>query len=317
MSRPGSFPAADSVDAFERLRRDEARLRPGVDAILARLALAGAEITRFSSGSLPVYAVGAELVLKVYPPCWSADFRVELAALRAVQGRLPIATPRVEMDGGEGDWSWILMARLAGVPLAEAWPEIPEAERGALMETLGEALAALHALPSKGLEVLRPDWPAFLREQAAGAAARQRRLGLAERWAEQIDGFLAAHLPAAGRPGVLLHTEVMREHLFVTRTTRGWSLSGLCDFEPAMIGAAGYELASVGVFVTAGEAALLRRLLRAYGLHDAQLSIDLQRACLAYGLVHRYANFPAYLARVPPPAGASTLDELARTWWAL
>jgi hypothetical protein len=54
---------------------------------------------------------------------------------------------------------------------------------------------------------------------------------------------------------VLLHTEIMREHLLVTPHADGWSLSGLFDFEPAMRGAREYEFASVGLFVSRGDAA--------------------------------------------------------------
>ena len=57
-------------------------------------------------------------------------------------------------------------------------------------------------------------------------------------------------VPLPSSPPVLLHTEVMREHLLVSGDpSGGWSLSGLYDFEPAMTGCWEYEFASVEIFV--------------------------------------------------------------------
>lgn len=52
--------------------------------------------------------------------------------------------------------------------------------------------------------------------------------------------------PPSGPP-VLLHTEIMSEHLLVTQSPGGsWRLSGLLDFEPAMRGEREYEFVGAG-----------------------------------------------------------------------
>ena len=107
----------------------------------------------------------------------------------------------------------------------------------------------------------------------------------------------------------LLHTEIMREHVLVSGDGERWALSGLFDFEPAMIGDPAYECASVGVFVTCGDATLLRRFTRAYGADPGP------RVFLAYALLHKYSSLRWYLERVPPPPGTSSLDALAAAWW--
>jgi hygromycin-B 7''-O-kinase len=84
-----------------------------------------------------------------------------------------------------------------------------------------------------------------------------------------------------------------------------------------MAGAAEYEFASVGLFVTCGEREPLRRLLLAYGYRPTDLGEPLQRRLLAYALLHRYSNLRWYLDRLPPPPGAETLEALARHWWSL
>lgn len=312
------FPDAPTLEAFEPLSRDEARLRPGVDAIARDLDLEPALLRRFPDGSLPVYAAGEELVLKVYPPFDLPARDREAAALRAVAGRLPIPTPGVRASGEREAWGFLLMDRLRGEGLAAAWPRIPPQARLRLAEALGEALAALHALRGSALDPLRLDWGAFLAEQRRTAVERQRARGLDAAWLEQIPEFLdraGPHEPA-GEP-VLLHTEVMREHLLVEEVAGGWRLSGLFDFEPAMTGDPDYEFVAVGLFFSCGEAALLRRVLSAYGWPAARLDAALEQRLLACALLHRYSHLPWYLKRLPPPPGTRTLDALAACWWGL
>jgi hygromycin-B 7''-O-kinase len=309
----GSLPMAGTEGEFAAVRRDEARLRPGVLALCGRLGLGDDDVVRFPGGSVPVYAIGGGLVLKLYPPLARERWTVEDRVLRAVEGRLPVPTPRVRACGEFEGWGYILMTRLGGEPLTEAWPRTSRRDRDRLAAELGTALATLHGSRVPGLGPA--DWPGFLAERRACCADRQRALGLGGPWPAQIPDFLAAvRLPPS--PPVLLHTEVMREHLLVTGGPGAWSLSGLYDFEPAMMGAAEYEFASVGLFVSRGDARFLRRLLLAYGYPPDRLDRDLQRRLLAYTLLHGYSDLNWYLEELPAPP-AATLDALAAHWWAL
>ena len=306
------LPDAPTAADFSAVRRDESLLRPGVDAILARHHLAGAAVARFADGSMPVYAIGDARVLKLYPPSYLAERDTEASVLAALGGRLPIPTPHLDAVGDQDAWGYVLMERLHGESLATAWPRIDEASRERLMAHLGEALAALHAVEDPVLATLAPpDWDAFVTAQRASAVERQRAKGLDAAWLAQLPAFLATVAHEAPPRRVLLHTEVMREHLVVREHADGWALSGLFDFEPAMCGAPEYELASVGLFASCGEPRLLRALLRAYGYADASLDEALARRLLGYAIVHRYSNLRWYLERLPAP----TLDALALRAW--
>jgi hygromycin-B 7''-O-kinase len=312
---PPLFPPAGDARAYEAVARDDAGLAAGTREILARHGLAAADCARFEDGSLPVYAVGRTRVLKLYPPVYAGERAIESAALSAVEGRLPVPTPRVEATGTLDGWGYVLMSRLAGRPLARAWGAIPARERRRLASSLGEALSALHALPVPPPDVPRPDWASFVREQAGSAVERQRARGLGEPWLGRIEAFLAETPLPSVPPAGLLHTEVMREHLLAEEGPGGWTLTGLFDFEPAMVGAPDYEFASVGLFVASGEPGVLRDVLLAYGTPRHAIDASLSRRFLACALLHRYANLPWYLRRVPPPAGVSTLASLAEVWW--
>ncbi len=309
--RDESLPEAGTEEQFAAVRRNEALLRPGVRALCRRLGHGGAGVTRFSGGTLPVYAVGDRLVLKLYPPARREHRATEERVLRALDGRLPVPTPRVEAAGEHDGWGFVLMTRLRGEPLTEVWPRTTGRDRDGLADRLGASLAALHQVTVR--ELGPPDWEAFLAGQREGCAERQRRLGLDERWAAQIPEFLDS-VPLRPPRTVLLHTEVMREHLLATRGPRGWTLSGLYDFEPAMTGAPEYEFVSVGLFVSRGDARFLRRMLTAYGYPGDRLGPALSRRLLAYALLHRYSDLAWYLTELPTPE-EPTLDALAARWW--
>ncbi|MFF1375656.1 aminoglycoside phosphotransferase family protein [Streptomyces sp. NPDC058308] len=307
------LPEVNTDEEWDRVVGDETVMRPAAEDLCARLGLAGAPLTRYAEGSQPVYAVGDEHVLKLFPGAAARDGIAEARVLSHVEGRLPVPTPRVHGSGTyESGWRYILMSRLPGADLAVAWPRIPRADRERIVTDAAEALAALHALDPEPLaDVLGPDdWGAFLARQRAGAVERQRGCGLAEHWLAQIPGFLdTVPLPdvESVRQPALLHTEFMRQHLTVDPDD-GWRLTGLLDFEPAMIGDRAYDFVGVGLFVTRAEPGLMDRFMKAYGR-----SFD-PRQLLAYTLLHVYSNLSWYLRELPAPP-EPTLDALAEAWF--
>ncbi|CAM5455500.1 aminoglycoside phosphotransferase family protein [Streptomyces aurantiogriseus] len=305
------LPPVETDEQWDAIVPDETIMRPGAEALAARLGLAGVPLTRFPDGSQPVYAVGDDHVLKLFPGAAAEDGIAEGRVLSHLQGRLPIRTPDVHAFGPyDNGWQYVLMSRLPGENLAKTWGGVPRADRERLVTEIGEALAVLHALdPSPLQDVLGPgDWGAFLDRQRAGAVERQRERGLAAAWVEQIPGFLASvPLPRTPQPGPsLLHTEVMQQHFLLDPATH--RLTGLFDFEPAMIGDRAYDFVGVGLFVTRGDPKLLARLCAAYG-HTFDPD-----TLLAYTLLHVYSNLPWYLRELGTPL-EGTLPALARAWF--
>jgi hygromycin-B 7''-O-kinase len=303
------LPVVETDEEWDAVVPDETVVRPGAEDLCARLGLAGAPLTRFPDGSQPVYAVGDEHVLKLFPGAAAEDGVAEGRVLTHLQGRLPVPTPRVRDFGPyENGWQYVLMSRLRGENLAHAWDRVPRSDRERLVTDIGEALAVLHSVDPAPLgDVLGPgDWGAFLDRQGAGAVERQRAHGLPAAWLEQIPDFLASvPLPRAPH-GTLLHTEVMQQHFLVD--PGGWRLTGFFDFEPAMIGDRAYDFVGVGLFVTRGDPELLARLAKAYG-HTFEPSV-----LLAYTLLHVYSNLPWYLRELGAPADGS-LPSLAEAWF--
>jgi hygromycin-B 7''-O-kinase len=75
-----------------------------------------------------------------------------------------------------------------------------------------------------------------------------------------------------------------------------------------MLGDPGYDFGAVGLFTSAGDPRMLRRIMAAYGRTFEP------RQLLAYTLLHACSNLPWYLRILPTPP-EQTLDSMAETWF--
>lgn len=309
------LPIIDTPEAYELSPRDEETYLRAIESIVLRHGLPSDSLRKYPIGSTIVFAVGDTHVVKLFEPIFVEAARTEHAVLTHLQERLSIQTPSVHAFGEIEGWRYIIMGQLRGSSLVDCWEDIPPAERLSLFRSLGKATRELHSLPP--LRLPGPEWSSFIFARAERCVEQQGADGLSEHWLEQIPAFLDSQdlQAAADAQQVLLHTEIMREHVLVEPGPDGWLLSGLLDFEPARLGAAEYELASAGVFLAAAEPDLLRSFLYGYGYRDADLTEQLQERILLYTLLHRYSKLRWYLERLPPRR-ASTLQELAREWFA-
>ena len=203
---------------------------------------------------------------------------------------------------------------LPGVRLDAVRDQLSAADRDRLAGQLGETIAALRQLRPPVIRDWWPaDWPVFVAGQRA-VCQRTARPELASAMGGS-DSTVPRGVELPSRPPVLLHTEVMRQHLQAAEGPEGaWRLSGLIDFEPAMRGEREYEFVSVGVFVAEGDGRFLTRTLTAYGYRRDQFGADLRRRLLAWGILHRYSNLTWWMRRLPEPT-RPTLDALADCWF--
>lgn len=310
------FPSPSKGDDLRAVRND-VRVQTAADALWRGLGIGTAGVVLFDTGSFPVFAAGREHVLKLYPPRHAEEGEQERTVLKQIYGALPVATPAVVADGDVDGWRYLVMDRVPGTPLDRVWPSLSPEDQTGLAAQAGRLLAALHAINTRDSSAPRPYWPDFVREQASRCVETQRGFGTPQWCLDQIPQFLETAALDVDAPPVFLHTEIMRAHILAEASPSGWSLTGLIDFEPAMIGAAEYEFAAVGLFLTCGNARALQALLRAYGWPDSDVGLPLQRRFLAYALLHRYSNMRRFLENLAPPRPTTTLDELAAWWWAL
>ena len=252
-------------------------------AVAQRHALAG-ELAREGLGTNVVFAVGADRVVKLFPPLWAAEIAVERAALAHVAGRLSVATPEIVADGELEGWPYLVLTRVPGVPLARAWSALDARARERAARRAGELVAEHHALPLPASDgaVPAPHWPDFLRAQTRTSRTRLGADPRTRSWAEELPAFVEAVRPELeAAPSVFLNADVTEEHLFVAPDASG-KVIGIVDLADAMVGAPEYDLVSlVPCLVGAG---LFGAFVSASGLHPTPQRL------LALALLHRYQD---------------------------
>ena len=197
---------------FDALQADPAAWLP----VMQELADAhgGGPLQPAGGGTVLVALLGTDRVLKLYPPFLRDHFAYERGVLPLLAGRLAVPTPRLLADGEHQGWPYLLMDRLAGVAMTDAWPTLADADKCRLLQAIGALAAQVHALPvPAALRPLAPGWPDFIARQRAGCAARQRRTGLPAHLLAQLEAFIQGPLPEG--PPVLLTGEYTPMNLLV------------------------------------------------------------------------------------------------------
>jgi aminoglycoside phosphotransferase (APT) family kinase protein len=206
-----------------------------------------------------VWSVGDALVLRVRKDGTVQEKAVavqhDVDVLHFAARHSPVTAPEVRgvapLDGA------LLTTRVAGVPAAEAQPDLP-----ALADALAELLTALHSVPpDEARDVVGPDpdaaedWLRQVEDEYAEARAHcpaDLRAG--------IEAFLAAPPPAPGARLVFCHNDVRDDHVLVDPGTG--RVTGLIDWSDAVLGDPALDLATV---LTDFGAPAYERVLDGYG----------------------------------------------------
>jgi hygromycin-B 7''-O-kinase len=143
-----------------------------------------------------VVVTNREVAVKLGPPMWHGEMAREALALRAIAGKLPLASPTVLAAGRIDDWDYLIQTRIAGETLWLHWDSLPTQDRNLLAEQHGALMAALHALPASTMpaEVLFP-WRDMLQAQRQSCRATLQSVGVSPELVEQVEGYLDAVLP--------------------------------------------------------------------------------------------------------------------------
>lgn len=273
-------------------------------------------IRKIEGGSRPLFEVGDRSVLKIFSPEDGHFCKTEALFLEQLFGKLPVATPCLQLKGSHQGHPWLLMDRMEGISLDKVWKTLSYEDHREIMFQLGETVHALHALdPTPFLPV--EDWDSFIERQRANLANYHRNSGLDERWISDICEWVDKSFDDFFRNSVRvpLHTELMPEHLFVRKDNKHWKLCGMIDFEPSMAGIPHYDFCAVGLFFSCGNPNLLRTFLTAYGFMDQDLDEKLQGQLMTLLLLHRYSNLPWFMALQPETCVMQNCAELAQFWF--
>lgn len=264
-----------------------------------------------------VFSSADRHIIKVFAPKDGDFHKTETVFLRHLYRRLPIPTPEL-LDSG--DWNglpYIIMEKLQGIPLDRVWSELSPTGQRRIIKQLGQGVRALHTLHVEPFAAAPFRWDLFIDHQIESLLDNHRSYDLDQAWIDQFEAYiddcpLNPHNPDCLVP---LHTELMGEHIFVRETRGRWTVSGLIDFEPSMVGHAEYEFCAVGLFLSRGDKDLFRLFLSSYGYGDSDLTDELSRRIMGFLLLHRYSNLKWFLSFLPPDARLTRLGELEQYWY--
>lgn len=276
--------------------------RVPVELIARRHGLASDSLFPFPTGSDIVWSAG-DRVIKLTAPKWATEIASEAAGLRRVRGRLPVDTAAVEAVGALEGWPYIVMTRVAGRPLGEAWPGLDPGARMGLAADLGRLTRVMHGLAGADEA---GGWPAFWARCTADVPGHHAERGAPALLAREVGPFLEAEGPLRPSGFGLLHTELLDAHVLVTERAGQTELCGLIDFADSRVGPADYEFAAPVEFVFKGEAGVLRAFLLGYGDRPDRLDHARSRQMLAWALCHRFGD----LARMVAACGGGPPDSL-------
>ncbi len=302
----GLLPALDGPAAFEVCRHTERLWRPAIEAIADRHRLAG-EPHRFTTGSVIVYAVG-DRVIKLHEPWNQSLFETEAACLSHLDGLLSVPAPRLHATGTLEGWRYLVMERLPGQPLDQVREQLSLDELSELCTAAGRLATEIQAVPVSGPLAGMMPWPRFMAEQRAGSVAHHRAYGVPPRLLDGLEAQITDVDLDAASP-VLLHTELTDTNLLVDRIEDRWRLTGVIDFEPAMVGHPLYDLPAITIFMARGVPRLCRAALAGYGI--AAPDSALRRRLLALNLLHRYSRLDYFLELVGVDQYPSDWDRVA------
>src|SRR5579863_3144157 len=229
------LPAMISRADYDELRRSADVWLQVMRAICQRHGLSAEKLVRFgdgtdaADGSSVVFAVGADRVIKLFPPYHKRLFEAESTVAACVFGKLAIPTPEIYADGMVDGWPYLVMSRMQGVPLASLWNTLGHKDQLSLVTELAGVVAQLHSLPVRGLQSVDGDWPGFVEARASGCVQRHREQGVSEYWLQQIPGFLARAAPLypSTMTPAIVSGDIHEYHLFARQEQGQWRLAGL------------------------------------------------------------------------------------------
>jgi len=312
-----ALPATIDAARFDALHDEPDAWRAVMESLALELGTPAAAVRQESEGTVLVARLGAERVLKLYPPFLRDHFEFERAMLVQLhahgpgQGRGPLSVPTPELlASGERDgWPWLVMTQMAGEPLTASWPVMTEAQRCTLLHELGALAAQVHALPVGPVAAHAPDWHDFIARQRERCLQRQQRTGLPAHLLAQVPGFIAGPLPEG--PAVMLTGEYTPFNLFTTATD--FRLCAMFDFGDGLVGPREYDWLGPACFLVAGVPARSAAFLHGYGATvDETMRLKLMRLML----LHRYSNLRGQIA-LEGWQDLRSFEELAARLWPL
>jgi len=270
-------------------------------------------LIRHVEGSSLVFRIGDGRWLKLTPPFFAEFCDAELRVARAVAGRLPVPVPAIEQSGEIEGWRYIVSAPVPGVQIQHVMSDLGTADYAAVAADLGDFMRSFHGIQIADFGRDFGPWPAYLARNIRDAAHIHRARGNSADWADAIAALLAREETRLARlgPPVLVHGDLIPEHVMLHRVSGRWRLAGVLDLADAMLAPAELDAAVPMLDIFRGQGDLQRRLLRAAGISVTQDGESFSLLFMAIALLHPFAYFHDWFS-AELHSGLASIPAIAR-----
>lgn len=286
------LPDFADYESFNAWRLDTQRSLPAAMDIARSHGLSSSAPHVFITGSNFVVGLDDRLILKIFPPLLRRQFVSERAALSALRGRLTVTIPEIVVEGERDGWPYLVITRVPGVLGKEAWPLLTETQKERVLFELGRTIAEVQRAPVGALASIEPRWDRLMQGQIAGCRARHARLGLAQKFLDDLDNLLrdAAALIPMQPEAVIITGEYIPENLLLDISDEDCRLGGVIDFGDVMTGCREYDLMGPSAFMAAGRPRRVRSLFGGYGYSRTDMTFEMKRQLMALLMLHRFSD---------------------------
>ena len=278
------LPTIRSRKDYLQAYTEEAVWLPAMRTLCQRHGRRAGSLRRMTLGSHVVFCAD-DVIIKLFCPLWSEDFKSERACLAHIRG---LSVPQLIAEGELEGWPYLLITVVPGIPAGELWDKLDRAQQQGIVTELGQIMSTLHALPT--VPELDDDWAGFIQARIDGADQHHAADEPFRGWIRQR----LARFREPPFPHVLLSADITEDHLLLSERAGRWRITGFIDFGDARMGHPYYEFIAPLAFYTIGKPELSRMLVEAYGLElTAELADDLTSYCL----LHEFGRLAHFLER--------------------
>lgn len=269
-------------------------------------------------GSCAVFVVAEQAVIKLFPPIFASDFKIERAVYELLDGRLA-AIPSLISSGiysDRVDWPFLVLGYCSGEPIRTIYDQVAPGEKIQIAQQVGMALQTVHQTAVVLTEPFTP-WPDFLLHRYHDCLLDLRKESpLPGHLIVEIDSFLAQMVPQLSREHAhLLNADLTDDHVLLSHQEGRWRLQAIIDWADAQIAPAAYEWVAAWFGFCRMNAAMFLALVTTC-TPQQQFDEAFRRQLLACTFLHRFG--PLIIRerwQADPPRNKLSLKTLGHWLW--
>ena len=197
-----------------------------------------------------VYRLDAQQYLKIFGPTAERQFHIERAVLRVLEDHRVIPAPRIVASGEtQQGWPYLVLTPISGSTAEDVWDSLANDEQLGIAREIGAITAAIHHLPQEDLATVERQFGGrhehiIKHEKARRIAEIEVTEALSVRQRDELLRFLLEEAPAYldASPKVT-HFDLAHNHIYLSRVTKTWQVSGIIDWGEAVLGPPEWDVA--------------------------------------------------------------------------